>query len=155
MHREGLIFLIGRGRGTQQSEKSRVRAKNESRLLQVFTDDQSDSAAISHYQTDIFVKLDFRVRKPATLAAPTPLRRPSLNVELPTNIHLTSTRQSLGYPIRLVASRSFQSRGITLQRFLCSCCSPRNSGGWVKICLQSSPMFLLEPHACCRYCFRA
>lgn len=48
-----------------------------SRLLQVFTSDQSDSAAISHYQADIFVKLDFRVRKPATLTTPPSRGRPS------------------------------------------------------------------------------
>lgn len=48
-----------------------------SRLLRVFIGDQSDSAAISHYQHDIFVKLDFRVRKPATLSLPSPPRSSS------------------------------------------------------------------------------
>lgn len=79
-HREGLIFLIGRGRGTA---RWRVRSQERAGFFEFLSATESDSAAISHYQLDIFVKLDFRVRKPATLTTFPPFPRPHPRNEFP------------------------------------------------------------------------
>lgn len=63
----GVDFSLGsRGRGTQRGPQ-RTSGERAGLFcpLQVFTGDRADSAAISHYQTDIFVKLNFSLRKPA------------------------------------------------------------------------------------------